>query len=166
MLRDHIIPKPASIGVYECHQLIEELTGGARPLFADLGDSVVIRSDADLTENGAPVRDVSNGDVIGFELVSSCGTKRKGKHSYFPIKDWRSRRAWLDRKAADAGFEVRAASVSARREQIMRQGKVINIDRTQFTGVLKVTDAAVFRQTIAGGLSGPGRAFGRGMLRI
>lgn len=166
MLHDHVIPKPAGIGSYASHQLLEELTNGQRPLFADLGNYLVVRTEAALSDGGKTLPEVQEGDILGFELVASCGTKCKGKHRYFPRHDWRSRKAWLERKSADAGFEVRALSVTARSEEIQRKGKTLNIDRTQFAGILKVTDPAVFMTTLAQGLPGPARAFGRGMIRI
>ena len=166
MLRDHIITKPEQIGPYASHQLVEELTDGGRPLFADTGGQLIIRSKSDLTANGILVRDVSDGDILGFELVASCGTKSKGRHNYFPKHDWHSRRDWLERRAHNAGFEVRALSVKARGEKIERRGRVIQIDRTQFTGILKVTNAEAFRTTLKEGVGGPGKAFGRGMIRI
>ena len=166
MLRDHVITKPEQIGSYALHQLVEDLTSGGRPLFADTGTHLIIRTESDLTENGEPVREVSEGDILGFELVASCGTKCGGKHVYYPTRNWRARRAWLERRASAAGFEIRALSVTARSEKIERKGRVIQIDRTQFTGILKVTDASAFRVTLRDGVGGPGRAFGRGMIRI
>ena len=166
MLRDHIITKPQGIGIYASHQLVEDLTSGERPLFADTGSHLIIRSASDLTENGEPVREVSDGDVIGFELVASCATKSKGKLRYFPTKNWRARREWLESRAPAAGFEIRALSARARSEKIERKGRVIRIDRTQFSGILKVTNAHSFRATLKNGVGGPGRAFGRGMIRI
>ena len=166
MLRDHIITKSERIGIYASHQLVEDLTSGGRPLYADAGTHLIIRSDSDLTNNGVPVRDVAEGEVLAFELVASCGTKRKGKHSYFPPRNWRARRRWLENRASAAGFEIRALSVKARRERIERKGRVIQIDRTQFTGILKITDAQAFRVTLKDGVGGPGKAFGRGMIRI
>ncbi|MBF9060312.1 type I-E CRISPR-associated protein Cas6/Cse3/CasE [Rhodobacterales bacterium HKCCSP123] len=166
MMHDHVIPKPESIDVYMAHQLIEDLTEGARPPFADMGDHLLVRGPADLTDRGRAVPEVKKGDVFAFELIASCGTKTKGKIRYFPRHDWRSRRAWLETRAIDAGFEVRALSVRARSEQIARRARVIHIDRTQFTGILKVTDASAFRLALEVGFPGPGRAFGRGMIRI
>lgn len=166
MLHDHIIPKPAGIGVYTSHRLLEDLTKGQRPQFADLGDHLIVRGDETLTDAGKSLPDVRVGDILGFELVASCGTKCKGKHRYFPRHDWRSRREWLERKAGDAGFEVRALSVTSRSEEIERKGRTISIDRTQFTGILKVADAKAFTVTLAEGLPGPARAFGRGMIRV
>lgn len=166
MLHDHIIPKPESIGIYAAHQLLEELTDGGRPPFADMGDHLLVRGPEDLTGSGKAVPEVKDGDVFAFELVASCGTKTKGKLSYFPRHDWRSRRAWLEKRAVDAGFEVGALSVRARSEKIDRKGRLINIDRTQFTGILRVTDATAFKTALAEGFPGPGRAFGRGMIRI
>ncbi len=166
MLHDHIITKPQGMDGYVSHQLLEDLTKGQRPSFVDLGDRLIIRGEAHLTPTGRPLREVRDGDVIAFEAVCSCGVKNKGKHRYFPKQDWRSRRKWLERKSSDAGFKIRALSVNARSEDINYKGRKIKIDRTNFAGILKVTDAEVFTKVLARGLSGPAKAFGRGMIRL
>lgn len=165
MLFDHTVPKPLSVGVYASHQLVEGLTDGSRPLFVDNGDHLIIRSnDPDLTQSSQPVRDVVIGDIIGFELRASCGVKVKGQHRYFSLNDWRSRHAWLGRRAT--GFEVLTVNVTARRVPIEKGGRTIHIDRSDFTGIMKVTDVAAFQLVLAKGISGPGRAFGHGMLVV
>lgn len=162
MLHDHVIPKPPTLGAYTSHQLLEGLTDGARPLFVDNGDHLLVRSaNPSLTQSSKPVRSVSVGDVLGFELRTSCGVKVKGKHRYFPLKDWRARRAWLDRRAS--GFEVLTVTVSARSAQVKEN---VRIDQTDFAGVLRVTDLEAFNQILANGIGGPGKAFGHGMLVI
>ena len=94
MLHDHVIPKPPTLGAYASHQLLEGLTDGGRPLFVDNGDHLLVRSaNQSLTQSSKRVRTVNVGDVLGFELRASCGVKVKGKHRYFPLKDWRARHA-------------------------------------------------------------------------
>lgn len=166
MLHDHIITKPESIGAYASHQLVEEMLDGSRPPFVDLGDYLIVRGPEHLTPHGKPLPEIVEGGVYGFELVASCGTKTKGRHTYFPVADWRARRAWLERRAHDAGFELRAVSIRARSEKIERRGKTVRIDRTEFAGILQVTNADALKASLADGLPGPARAFGRGMIRI
>lgn len=162
MLHDHVIPKPESWKAYTSHQLLEGLTKGARPMFVDNGGHLLVRSaDPFLTQSSKPLRTVNVGDVLGFELRASCGVKVKGKHRYFPLKDWRARRAWLERRAS--GFEVLSVTVSARSVNIKQN---IRIDQSDFSGVLRVTDVAALNQILENGIGGPGRAFGHGMLVI
>ena len=166
MLLDHTIRKPPTTGTYVSHQLLEQFTNGQRPLFVDLGDRLIVRTAQNITPDGKPLPEVSQGDILGFELVASCGTKCKGRHSYYPVKDWRSRRDWLERRAEAHGFRVCVVSVSARSQKIEKKGRPINLDRTHFSGVLEVTVAELFRGTLEQGLSGPAKAFGRGLMRV
>ena len=165
MLHDHVIMKTAGISDYASHQLLEQMTGGARPLFINNGDHLIFRSeDPDLTPRATVVRPVKEGDIVGFELRASCGVKTKGKQKYFALKDWRARRDWLERKAQ--GFEVVAVTISSETSKIQKGSKTIKIDQTDFTGILKVTDVSAFLATLKNGVSTPGKAFGRGLLII
>lgn len=162
MLHDHVIPKPPTLGAYASHQLLEGLTDGGRPLFVDNGDHLLVRSaNSSLTQSSKPVRTVSAGNVMGFELRASCGVKVKGKHRYFPLNDWRARHVWLDRRAS--GFDVLTVTVSARSAPIK---KGVRIDQSNFAGVLRVTDVDALNQVLEHGIGGPGKAFGHGMLVI
>lgn len=166
MLLDHTIPKPPSVGAYDNHQLLEGLTDGQRPLFVDMGDYLVVRSRQEITDRFRPVPEVQEGDIRAFELRVSCGVKNKGRHRYFPLRDWRSRHDWLKRRAPAYGFEVLTVNVTARRIKIAKSERSFWMDSSDFTGVLRVTDVAAFRKVLADGFPGPGRAFGHGMLII
>ncbi len=135
-----------------------------------MGDHLIVRSSADLTSNGKPLREAREEarerDVIGFELPASCGVKVKGRHRYFAVKDWLSRHEWLDRKAEASGFEVLTVNVTATQSKIEKRGKTIRIDQSDFCGILKVTDAGAFQHALENGVGGAARAFGRGMLII
>lgn len=164
MLFDHIIPKPNGINSYAVHQLLEQMTNGGRALHVVNDDHIVVRSEnAELTGTATPVRDIKEGDVISFQLRASCGKKTRGKHKYFAPKDWRSRKEWLERRAN--GFELVACHVSSEPEKI-EKGKGFSMDRTDFTGVLKVTDLEAFNTALKEGVSTPGKAYGRGLLII
>ncbi len=166
MLSDHIISKPAGISTYEMHQLLESMTDGARPLFVDLGDRALVRSERPLTNHGTPVPEYSDGDVVGFQLRASCGTRCRGKHRYFRKGDWKSRQEWLERKAANAGFAVLATTITSGFDKIEKKDGKITIDRSDFSGVLRVTDIEKFNETLKFGVSGPAKAFGRGLLVV
>jgi len=166
MLHDHVITKPVTAGTYAVHQMLEGLTDGARPLFVDYGDRLIVRGDRNLTPGGAPVRELHDGDFVGFELRAACGSKTKGRHNYFPLRDWRSRHEWLRRKSEGRGFEVLTVTVTATRARIEKAGRTFFMDRSDFTGVLRVTDAEAFAETLRSGIGGPGKAFGYGMLLV
>lgn len=166
MLRDYIIPKPATIGPYGGHQLVAELTDDAEVLFCDQGDALRIRTDAALPINFKTIIPPSTGDVLGFELRASCGGKSRGRHRYYPHGDWRSRRAWLDRKASENGFEVLAVTVTSRSVPIQRKERTFRIDQSDFMGVLRVVDSDAFARALRSGVGSTGKAFGHSMLVI
>ena len=166
MLADHTIAKPASLGSYECHRLVAGLVGEGRPLFLDMGDHVIVRSDKPISQAGKPLPEVQAGEVRAFELRASCGVRNKGRHRYFPHGDWRSRHEWLSQRAGRHGFEALTLHVTSRSDRIAKDGRAFCMDRSDFMGILKVTDLAAFQEMLAKGMPGPGRAFGYGMMII
>lgn len=163
---DHVIPKPSRVAGYMLHQLAEAVTDGARPLFVDRGDHLVVRTDKAITSTPVATREVSQGDVIAFELRACVARKIKGKAIYFPLRDWRPRHAWLARKAAMCGFEVLALRSTSSMAKIAKEHQVFTVDQTDFVGVLRVTDVAQFGVAMARGVGSTARAFGFGMLTI
>ena len=61
MLLDHVIPKPPTLKSYQLHQLVQGLTDGESPLFADMGDTLIVRCEKSITDNGAPPRSFVTG---------------------------------------------------------------------------------------------------------
>jgi CRISPR associated protein len=163
---DHVIPKPPRVAGYTLHQLAEAVTDGARPLFVDRGDHLVVRTDKPITPRPIPTRRISQGDVIAFELRACVARKIKGKAIYFPLGDWRSRHAWLERKAKMCGFEVLALRSTSSMAKIAKADRAFAVDQTDFVGVLRVTDIAQFEIAMARGVGSTARAFGFGMLTI
>jgi CRISPR-associated protein Cas6/Cse3/CasE subtype I-E len=153
---DYIVPKPISIEGYATHRLVAALTEGAPALHVDEGDQVRIRTDACLPTE----------QIIGFSLRACVSYKNKGRHRYYPTSDWRARHAWLEHKGTQHGFEIITAHASAKHFAIEKPGHSFNIDDTQFTGVLKVVDAAKFAAALLSGVGNTARAFGFGMLVI
>ena len=167
MLRDHIIPKPAALAGYGAHRMVQGLTDGESPLFVDLGDRLVVRTEKPLTGGGKPPRAAAAGDIMGFELRACVSRKTGGRHIYYPFADWRARHAWLRRQGERRGFAPLAIHCRAAPARIDKGGgKVFTVDRTDFTGVLRVTDAARFAHAVANGVGSTARAFGFGMLVI
>lgn len=163
---DYVVPKPATARGYALHRMAEGLTGGARPLFADFGDHMVLRTESPIEATQRPLRQVAEGDIIGFELRACVGTKVKGRHRYFRLSDWRSRHEWLERQGRRHGFEVITVHCSASMARVEKPQEVFTIDQTDFTGVLKVTDGNKFQQALSQGVGSTARAFGFGMINI
>ena len=165
-MSDYVVPKPTTVRGYSLHRIAEGLTGGGRPLFTDFGDHMVLRTERPVDAPQRPARDVSQGDIVGFELRACVGTKVKGKHRYFPVSDWRSRHEWLARQGQRHGFELITVHCTATCANVKKGGREFTVDQTDFTGVLKVTDDAKFKQGMAGGIGSKARAFGFGMINI
>ncbi len=76
---------------------------------------------------------------------------------------------WLHRKGMDCGFEV--LQVETRSERICGQqgkekgGNNLTLQGAEFTGVIKVIDAANLFESLRKGI-GPGKAYGFGLLSV
>jgi CRISPR-associated protein Cas6/Cse3/CasE subtype I-E len=150
------ITKPASVGAYAAHRIVADITGGAPAQFVDNGTTLTVRTDAP----------VPTGTLMGFTLRASCGVKVKGLHRYFAQGDHAARKGWLERKGALHGFEVVACHVTSKSVAIERKGRKFTMDQSDFTGVLKVTDAKALVAALQNGIGGAGKAFGFGMLVV
>lgn len=121
------------------------------------------------------VEQVSSGSIFRFRLranptrriatKSENGTRRHGRRIELVREE--DQLAWLGRKAASGGFEIMSAQTSAPVRSIGsgHDGQHVTIASVLFDGVLRVTDAAAFRETLAVGI-GTGKAFGCGLLSI
>lgn len=126
----------------------------------------------DTPKDLAPVLDgFTAGRTYRFDLFASPTKKveSKGINSkrIFLISS-KDRHEWLNRKAADAGFQI----VWAREEgqetvhAALRQGEsAITCVGVQFCGVLKVVDGAAFQKAYTEGI-GSQKAYGMGMLLL
>jgi CRISPR-associated protein Cas6/Cse3/CasE subtype I-E len=146
--------------------MIAGLAKGAPTIFADCGDHVVMRTAKPVDAVQRPVREVKTSDVIAFELRASCGKKTKGRHRYWPVSDWKPRHDWLDRQGERHGFSIITVHASAGMLLIEKAGRKFTVDRTDFVGVLKVTDLERFKRAIAEGIGGKAKAFGFGLIQI
>lgn len=166
-MMDHTIPKPARTAGYPLHRLVAELVDGCPALFADHGDHLLVRTEKPLTANGKRLKAPASGDLLAFELQACAARRQGGKNIYPELGDWRTRRAWLETEGVKHGFAVMAVHVTADRLQVSAAGgRRFWIDASRFTGVLKVTDAALFAQALATGIGRVGKAFGMGLLEI
>jgi hypothetical protein len=167
MLLDHVIPKPSSVKGYHLHRMVQGLTDGASPLFADMGDTLIVRTEKLITDKGAPLRATATGDIVGFELRACVSRKIKGRHVYYPTADWRGRHAWLGKQGERHGFEPLTINCTAVQGKVDDgKGRAFTVDQTDFVGVLRVTDTAKFSEAIENGVGSTAKAFGCGMLVI
>lgn len=165
-MTDFVLQKPPTIRGYALHRMAAGVAGGDPVLFADCGDHLRLRTDKPLAADRQPLRSVSPGDIVGFELRACVGKKVKGKHRYFPTADWRSRHQWLARQGELHGFSIVTVHCTAAMLAIKAGERQFTVDQTDFTGVLKVTDLERFNQAVANGIGNKARAFGFGMLLI
>jgi hypothetical protein len=167
MLLDHTIPKPPTLKGYDLHRLVQGLTDGESPLFADMGDSLLVRTEKPITDVGIPPRPVATSDIIGFELRACVSKKIKGRHVYYPPSDWRSRHAWLHKQGDRHGFEPLTISCQSIYAKVDNgKGKVFTVDQTDFVGILRVTESSKFHLAVANGVGSTAKTFGFGMLII
>jgi hypothetical protein len=125
MLLDHIIPKPPSLRGYDLHRLVQGLTDGASPLFVDMGENLIVRTENSITDKGTRPRETANGDIVGFELRACVSRKLKGRHVYYPTPDWRSRHAWLHRQGERHGFEpLTSTAIPSKRRSTTAKGEL------------------------------------------
>ena len=167
MLLDHTIPKPKSLEGYRVHQLVQGITNGETPLFLDKGYSILVRTEQSITEKGEPIRSVSEGDIIAFELRACVSKKVSGKHKYFEGSNYKARHDWLRAKGAQNGFEPLTMTCSTEMQKIMdAKGRSFLVDKTDFAGILKVVDVENFNKALKGGIGSTAKAFGFGLLVI
>lgn len=163
---DFVMQKPATVRGYALHRIAAGLADGEKVLFADCGDHVLLRTGKSLEAEQRPVRSITSGEIIGFELRACVGKKVKGKHYYFRLSDWRSRHDWLERQGAAHGFTLITVHCTAQMQIVSAGERKFTVDQTDFVGVLKVTDAERFNNAVANGVGNKAKAFGFGMLVI
>src|SRR5260370_5879623 len=167
MLLDHVITKPPSLKGYDLHRLVQGLTDGDAPLFADMGDNLIIRTEKPITDKGTAPRTTANGDIVGFELRSCVSRKIRGRHVYVPTTDCRTRHAWPHTPGQRHGFEPLTISCNSTQAKIDDgKGRKFTVDQTDFVGVLRVTDNTNFQKSVVSGVGSTARTFGFGMLVI
>lgn len=158
---DILIDKPARVRGYALHRIVEQYQQGQPALWADEGAQLRIRP-----KNAAPP-EYEAGTLLGFTVTACASYKHHGKHRYYPVADWRSRKAWLERKAERHGFEILGVHVEPGITKVeAHDGRTFSLDSTQFTGLLRVTDPASFAQVLVQGIGATGSAFGLNLLIV
>lgn len=163
---DFVLQKPPTLRGYALHRMAAGIARGAKVLFADCGDHLLLRSPAPLEAMPRPLREIHVGDIVGFELRACVSRKVKGRHRYYPTADWHSRHEWLSQQGDKHGFAIITVHCSATMHTVSAGERSFTIDQTDFTGVLKVTDEQRFTQALENGIGNTARAFGFGMLII
>jgi hypothetical protein len=163
---DYRIQKPISLRGYKLHRMVTGLTHGRAALFADEGETLVIRTECVLDSPSVPVMKFDIRDMTAFELCACVSRKIKGTHVYFPISDWSSRHDWLALKGEKYGFEPLTLHSTSRMVEINDGRRVFKIDQTHFTGILRVTDAERFHCALTTGVGSTAKTFGYGMLIV
>ena len=166
MLFDYVISKPASLRGYSLHRMVTGLAGDNQALFSDQGATILIRTVADIDANREEVRKLSIDELAAFEFRACVSKKRKGKHQYGPVEDWRSRHVWLNKKAIENGFEILTLHSTSKMVEITDQERSFKVDQTDFTGILRLKDIDLFRAALANGIGSTAKTFGFGLLVI
>ena len=165
-MNDYKVPKTSYMSAYEQHQYVSKITDEKKALFTDFGDYLLVRTE-DLSDfEIRPMKVFNKNDVLFFELRACVGTKVRGKNFYFPVQDWHSRHEWLEKRAQSMGFELITMTCSAEYSRIEKGNQVFTVDKTDFSGALKVIDAEKFLMALQQGIGNKGKAFGFGMLII
>jgi hypothetical protein len=158
---DIVIDKPVRLAGYALHRMVEQHQNGQPALWADEGKQLRIRPrDAE-----APCHEA--GKLLGFTVSACVALKKKHKHAYLPLADWRGRKAWLEEQGAKHGFELIGVHVTPKMARIeSHDGRRFSIDSTEFVGLLRVTDAGAFANALQNGIGRVGKAFGLNMLIV
>lgn len=166
-MKEFTVKKPRSISGYPIHRAVATLTQGAPHTWRDNGDTLTIRTTAQLDAEGSDLPEVQLGELRMFSLLACVGSKVRGRHIYPPRGDHAARQAWLGKQGQRHGFEVIAVHCSSDIARVADQsGRNFTLDATDFTGVLKVTDIAAFQTALRAGVGSTGKAFGFSLLSI
>ena len=166
---ERAFPLEAGADVYAVHRALEAKFGPRREgawLWAlqrgAAGDVCIVR----LPEGFAPPR-LAVGERWLFRLHARIGQKdaATGRRRSWRRGETGRRLAWLERRGAEHGFAVAAAAVEIVREMVRKPKAEFCLDRSEFSGVVEITDPERVAAAMTAGIGG-GRAWGLGMLRL
>lgn len=106
------------------------------------------------------------GQRLRFRLRANPTVKRDGKR--LGLRQGEEQRAWLQRKADAGGFSIDGVRLVDEGLVRMRKGAggtTMTLCAVRFDGLLVVTEANAFRDTLAAGI-GSAKAFGFGLLSV
>ena len=166
-MKEFTVKKPSSIAGYPVHRAVAALAQGAPHIWRDNGETVTIRTSAQLDAQCADLPTVLVGELRMFSLRACVASKVRGRHIYPPRGDHQARQNWLARQGLRHGFEVVAVHSTSGTARVADQaGRDFALDATDFTGVLKVTDTIAFQAALGAGVGATGKAFGFSLLSI
>ncbi len=166
-MKEFTVKKPRTISGYPVHRAVAALTNGAPHIWRDNGETLTIRTTAQLDAEGADLPKVQAGELRLFNLRACVSSKVRGRHIYPARGDHLARQAWLGKQGLRHGFEVVAVHCTSEFATVADQaGRDFKLDATDFTGVLKVTDTQAFENALGAGIGSTGRAFGFSLLSI
>ena len=166
-MKEFVVKKPKSLTGYPIHRAVAALANGAPHLWRDDGETLTIRTDAQLDAEGKELPFVQAGELRMFNLRACVGSKVRGRHVYPARGDHKTRQAWLAKQAERHGFSIVAVHSTSGVARVADQsGRDFTVDSTDFTGVLKVTDTAAFSNALRTGVGSTARAFGFSLLSI
>ena len=172
-MKELMLTRPTDATPWGVHRAVYEAlcpAGTQRNfIFADLGPAILVRGEfrADVAACAREVATPVAGRDYGFTLIAQPTMKKNGRARSIartPAKDG-LRLRWLERRAADHGFElVGEPNQVTDHVEIAKPGKApFGINRTVFTGHLRVVDADAIANALASGI-GAGRTYGAGFL--
>ena len=102
----------------------------------------------------------------GNPVHSVAMQNSRGRGKVLPHVTVAQQEDWLRQKSDKAGFSLGAFSVIMRDvKKFSRQGKTVTLSTAVFEGVLKVTDAKLFREALISGI-GRAKSYGCGLLTL
>jgi hypothetical protein len=166
-MKEFTVKKPHVVSGYSVHRAVAALTQGEPHIWRDNGETVTIRTSAAIDAHGSELPAVELGEMRLFNLRACVGSKVRGRHIYPLRGDHQFRKIWLAKQGLRHGFELIAVHSRSDVARVADQvGRDFVIDATDFTGILKITDAVAFQQALQLGVGGTGKAFGFSLLSI
>lgn len=145
-----------------------------------LAQELLVNEDAIDSRSYQPLLDaVSNGQEFRFRLranpiINKYREERNQRSARVPIVGLEAQLGWLERQADRHGFELarsrmRQPEVLVHDQENMQfskqNGRIVTIRAVVFDGILRVTDAELFRSALVSGI-GPAKAYGCGLLTL
>jgi len=127
----------------------------SKPLYGDLESKVVPEKLLDFSQ-------------YGFDVLVNPVYRDNKTGVIIPIKGKESLELWFTEKSASYGFFVMPRSLVVSETDVLRfakKGQRVVLGKARFTGILKVTDRALFKKAFCHGL-GRGKSFGFGLLEL
>ena len=163
---EYSINKPLDLSGYELHRMVVGLTEGEPAVFADEGDTLLLRTKTRLKAESRVVRTLENGNLSAFELRASVPKKSRDQKGYYPLENWRARHRWLSQEALKNGFEIIMVHNWSKIITIDNGSQRFELDQTDFSGILRVLDKGLFARGLINGIGSVARHYGFGMLII